>query len=71
MPKAETITCDVCGAAMKEDNHCLIVVTVPFSPGIAFAPIGTQYPDDAVIEYICGQTCMHKRLSQWVEREAA
>ena len=63
------ITCDVCLRIKGETNHWFKAVFDPIAPvGIAFgtsdATIGD--PTGLVIEHICGQECLLKRLSRWV-----
>jgi hypothetical protein len=65
-----TTACNVCGRMKRETNHWLKVYTTPLSTAILFAPAAE--PIDAtgyVKEDICGQECLHKRLSRWLESQ--
>jgi hypothetical protein len=65
------ITCDVCGRVKQETNHWFKAVVDPVHPnpaGIAFGTSAAEVGDsDLKIEHICGQECLHKRLSRWIE----
>ena len=67
------ITCDVCGQVKGESNHWFLVVSpehpTPESHGIAFGASTAMFsdPEGLILEDICGQACLHKRLSRWIE----
>lgn len=68
------LICDVCGRQKGSTNHWYVAITdpptaeLPGSEGIAFGPIEAETFDPALKrEHICGQECLHKRLSQWLE----
>jgi len=68
----QQITCNVCGIAKRQNNHWFVArVSAVGVCGIAFLPINDPIAHDPVpgvtVEHICGDTCMHKRLSQWLE----
>jgi hypothetical protein len=69
-----TIICDVCRTHKQEANHWYVAITDPrvassrLFDGIAFGTIGSEVNDPLLkVEHICGQECLHKRLSQWLE----
>lgn len=62
------IYCDVCGRAKAETNHWFVAVSNPkHVKGIAFGPSDALFSPEFTSEHICGQECLHKRLSQWLE----
>jgi hypothetical protein len=64
-----TRTCDICGQKKAQNERWFIGVVRPGAPGIGFGHEGSVYSDDGlVIEHICGQSCLHKRLSRWTEQ---
>lgn len=68
-----SIFCDVCGSRKREVNHWFTAITRAGTSGIAFGPAHAEYDaeDSALtVENICGQECLHKRLSQWAMPDA-
>jgi hypothetical protein len=68
--KSTVITCDVCGQIKGETNHWFIALTNAghHEVGIGFGPADCDHQTDTTIrEDICGQECLRKRLSQWLE----
>jgi hypothetical protein len=65
------ITCDVCGRAKGETNHWFKAVvdrTVEVPVGIAFGTSEANAEGTGlVLEHICGEACLHKRLSRWID----
>jgi len=57
-------SCDVCGAEKRAENRWYLLSaddTFRVEPwGDSTAPLSGH-------EHICGQECLHKRLSQWLE----
>lgn len=58
--------CDVCGAEKGDANHWLVVRS-----GLRFTATSWKMAldegDVSEAQHICGQECLHKRLSQWLE----
>jgi hypothetical protein len=72
------ITCDVCGRVKGETNHWFLAIAPidtsdPRSNGIAFGTSAAELEDPRglIRQHICGQECMHKRLSRWIEASTA
>ena len=68
------ITCDICGADKKQTNHWFVAFESVYLTGLMFVPAedSRSAPDPAYIrEDICGQECLHKRLSRWLESQTA
>lgn len=67
--EAVVITCDVCGQQRGETNHWFVAGhdRSNLAAGIAFGPGDSVFSDFVTVEHICGQECLHKRLSQWLE----
>jgi hypothetical protein len=68
------IACNVCGRTKGETNHWFIAIYDPRHPGarefdgIAFGSFDAHVQNPLLkTEHICGEACMHKRLSQWLE----
>lgn len=68
------VSCDVCGRDKKETNNWLIAI-IPADDadgriGIAFGPSEAVIDNEdgfLTIKNICGQECLHKCLSHWLE----
>jgi hypothetical protein len=70
--------CDICSRAKQETNHWFIAVTdlaakATGNTGIAFGTSDAEIDTRQLhlIEDICGQECLHKRLARWIEAQAA
>jgi len=70
MPRAITYNCDICGAQRKEANHWFISFR-PAKDGLiiktwdwAAREGRLDYPE---IKYLCGQSCAHKQLDQFLQ----
>jgi len=65
------IVCDVCNAQKQETNHWFKVIEKPLMNRIEFYAPDAEASENFEHEDICGQECLHKRLSQWLESETA
>jgi hypothetical protein len=68
------ISCNVCSRMKQEANHWFVAITPKDASekrrGIAFGPsevVIDEEDDSLILEDICGQECLHKRLSRWIE----
>ena len=63
--------CDVCEADKGEANHWFAVWAIP---EVSFKALpweeARQSSSLSNAEHICGQECLHKRLSQWLENNS-
>ncbi len=69
-----TVACDVCGRMKQETNHWFLAIAPvdtsdPRNNGIAFGTSEAVIQDSTglILEHICGQECLHKRLSRWFD----
>jgi hypothetical protein len=65
-----TVACNICGCHKKEPNHWLVIITTPGLAGILLMPAdAVQQPRNEAFDYedLCGQHCLHKRLSRWLD----
>jgi hypothetical protein len=62
------VKCDICGRQKQETNHWLVAITRPEYEGILFVPVEASglRVEGYTHEDICGEDCMHKRLSRWL-----
>jgi hypothetical protein len=70
----QTKKCDVCLRQKQETNHWFVVALDKTTGVLMFAPAGSGAgkPDgDLQFEDICGEECLHKRLSRWLENQTA
>ena len=60
--------CDVCEREKGETNGWFAVRAFKsFSFEVLTWDLGAETSDLSESEHICGQECLHKRLSQWLE----
>jgi hypothetical protein len=66
----QQVICDVCGRMKADTNHWFIVLTRGDSSGIGFAPASAEpYVDHSNnLEHVCGEMCLHVRLTRWIEQ---
>jgi hypothetical protein len=69
MPRAITYNCDVCGAQRKEANHWFAAAISPIGMTIYTWASAVQDGrlDRNFIRYLCGQSCAHKLLDQFLQ----
>lgn len=72
MATSTQISCDICGAVKQATNHWFVARTSTYGVrGIAILPINDRTASDPVpgvtLQHICGESCAHKRLSQWFQ----
>jgi hypothetical protein len=65
----EATKCDICKRDKQETNHWLVAITCPGYEGILFVPVeATEFRlEGYTYQDICGQGCMSKRLSRWLD----
>jgi hypothetical protein len=65
----QAVKCDICGLQKQETNHWLVAITRPGMEGLLFLPAeAAENPHIPGFTYedICGEACLHKRLSRWL-----
>ena len=69
MAKVEIYKCDECGVTKQDSNHWfLAVIDYYFAVyGWEVSPLKRYITNNSVTEHICGQSCLVKRFSKWVE----
>jgi hypothetical protein len=66
----QKVECDVCGREKQETNHWFLCFTRPGARGITFGRSDDRdlvpQKKSLITEDICGESCAHKRLSQFL-----
>ena len=65
--QSTTTTCDVCQRTVSVTSNWFVAITSPATNGIAFGPADAEYASGLTLEHICGEMCMHVRLTRWAE----
>ena len=72
--EVNTVACNICGRMKQDTNHWFLAIAPadtsdPRSNGIAFGTSEAVLhdPTGLILEHICGQECLHKRLSRWFD----
>lgn len=62
----KTIICDVCGTQKKEANHWFRAVCPVYGMIKLIGPSIEYINDTGSLFDICGETCVHNFVSQWI-----
>lgn len=65
MAITEQITCDVCGKVKQDVNHWWIVKRTAMD--FTLLPWGSGAIKNSIAHHLCGQECVTKSASQWME----
>jgi hypothetical protein len=60
----QAISCDICGAEKKQTNHWFVAYT--HGGELRVTGWGTQGKLRAGAKHLCGQTCLHKLLDEFI-----
>jgi hypothetical protein len=63
--RTEDVYCDVCRATRGSGNHWFLMQLEGM--WITFRPWDEQLSRSNMVEHICGESCLQKRISQWAE----
>jgi hypothetical protein len=63
----KTITCDRCGKVKREVNHWWIAKINAMD--FTLLPWGSGAIESPVAKHLCGQECVSKMASQWMEEK--
>ena len=65
----QAISCDICGSEKRQTNHWFVVTEQ--SGELRVSGWGTQNRRRAGTKHLCGQTCLHKLVDEFVARSIA
>jgi hypothetical protein len=60
----QAISCDICGAEKKQTNHWFVAYT--HAGELRVSGWGTQGKIRAGAKHLCGQTCLHKLVDEFI-----